>query len=86
MEDENIITAVKDLVAENIKLKEQVKLAQEGRQKLYAREGLYQQALSNTKNALRKLYESIDTTPHSRDAAYQQLVYGEDEENGEEVS
>lgn len=43
------------------------------------RESLYQSQLQNTKNALQKLYQNIDVTPHSRNSEYQRNVYGEEE-------
>ena len=85
MENDNIITAVKDLVAENTKLREELALVKGNNERLRLRESLYQKELGKTKTELQRLFQAIDTTPHSRDAEYQQLAYGEECQN-EEVS
>ena len=85
MENENIITAVKELVAENIKLREELALVKGANERLSLRESLYQKELGKTKTELQKLFQAIDTTPHSRNVEYQQLAYGEDEEQDEEM-
>ena len=74
--ENNIITELERILKENEELKEKVTELETANRNVLMRERLYQSALSSAKNQMLKLAQSIDTTPHSRDAEYQATVYG----------
>ncbi len=74
--ESNIITELERILKENEELKEKVTELETANRNVLMRERLYQSALSSAKNQMLKLAQSIDTTPHSRDAEYQATVYG----------
>lgn len=74
--ENNIITELERILKENEELKEKVTELETANRNVLMRERLYQSALSSAKNQMLRLAQSIDTTPHSRDAEYQATVYG----------
>lgn len=80
----NIIEEVEKIVAENNELKEKLKALEIVNRNLSMRERLYQSELSKLKNNIKKLLDEINTTPHSKDNEYQNIVYGEDKKVFEE--
>ena len=75
---DNIITEIERIIKENEELKSKVTKLELANRNLSMRERLYQSALDTTKTRLIKLAQGISATPHSRDAEYQSIVYGED--------
>ncbi len=73
-----IVEDVKKLVEENTELKIQLRNVRDYNQKLTLREALYMSELKQKKNALQKLYQGINTTPHSKNEEYQKIYYGEE--------
>lgn len=76
---DNILIEIERIIKENEELKTKVAELEIVNRNICMRERLYQSALSTAKNQMLKLAQSIDTTPHSRDAEYQSIVYGEDD-------
>lgn len=74
--ENSIITELERILKENEELKEKVTELETANRNVLMRERLYQSALSSAKNQMLRLAQSIDTTPHSRDAEYQATVYG----------
>lgn len=75
---DNILTEIERILKENEELKLKISELETKYRTVLMRERLYQSQLSTAKTQILKLGQSIDTTPHSRDAEYQQVVYGED--------
>lgn len=75
---DNILTEIERILKENEELKLKISELETKFRTVLMRERLYQSQLSTAKTQILKLGQSIDTTPHSRDAEYQQVVYGED--------
>lgn len=73
---DNILTEIERIIKENEELKMKIAELEINNRNILMRERLYQSALSSAKNQMLKLAQSIDTTPHSRDAEYQHTVYG----------
>lgn len=74
---DNIITEIERIIKENEELKTKVAELEINNRNICMRERLYQSSLQTVKNQMLKLAQNIDTTPHSRDAEYQSVVYGE---------
>lgn len=77
---DNILTEIERIIKENEELKTSIIELETNNRNLLLRERLYQSSLQNTKNQLLKFAQNITTTPHSKDAEYQQVVYGEIEQ------
>lgn len=75
---DNIITEIERIIKENEELKTKVAELEIINRNICMRERLYQSSLQTVKNQMLKLAQGINTTPHSRDAEYQSIVYGGD--------
>ena len=75
---DNIIIEIEKIIKENEELKTKITELKIANRNICMRERLYQSSLQTVKNRMLKLAQSINTTPHSRDAEYQSIVYGED--------
>lgn len=74
---DNILTEIERIIKENERLKNKIDGLETINRNLSMRERLYQSELQKVKTALTKLAENVLTTPHSKDAEYQSVVYGE---------
>lgn len=77
---DNIINELENIIKENQELKTKITEYEINRRKWYMRERLYQSELSTIKNQLKKIHDTIRTTPHSQDEEYNKVVYQDIEE------
>ncbi len=76
MESKNeLLEAVNSLIEENTKLTEANEVLKGNNERLKLRESIYQKELSKVRATLQGLAQVIDTTPHARDAEYQEKFY-----------
>lgn len=71
----NIINELENIIKENQELKTKITEYEINRRNWSMRERLYQSELSTIKNQLKKIHDTIRTTPHSQDEEYNKVVY-----------
>ena len=71
----NIINELENIIKENQELKTKITEYEINKRNWSMRERLYQSELSTIKNQLKKIHDTIRTTPHSHDEEYNKVVY-----------
>lgn len=71
----NIINELENIIKENQELKTKITEYEINQRNWSMRERLYQSELSTIKNQLKKIHDTIRTTPHSHDVEYNKVVY-----------
>ena len=77
---DNILAEIERIIKENEELKEKIITLETNLRNISMRERLYQSTLQATRTQLLKFAQGLTTTPHSSDAEYRQVVYGEIEQ------